>query len=53
VIRFNDFNFDESVYVVGNEQDYHFKVLKIILKELSYPWAENLSHLSYGNGRTA
>jgi arginyl-tRNA synthetase len=48
VIRFNDFNFDESVYVVGNEQDYHFKVLKIILKELSYPWAENLSHLSYG-----
>ncbi|MBA3986292.1 MAG: arginine--tRNA ligase [Flavobacteriales bacterium] len=36
------------VYTVGNEQDYHFKVLFLILKKLGYPWAENLFHLSYG-----
>ena len=36
------------VYTVGNEQDYHFKVLFLILKKLGYPWASNLYHLSYG-----
>ena len=36
------------IYTVGNEQDYHFKVLFLILKKLGYSWAENLSHLSYG-----
>jgi arginyl-tRNA synthetase len=36
------------VYTVGNEQDYHFKVLFLILKKLGYTWAENLYHLSYG-----
>lgn len=36
------------VYTVGNEQDYHFKVLFLILKKLGYDWAENLYHLSYG-----
>ncbi|WP_396217338.1 arginine--tRNA ligase [Flavobacterium sp.] len=36
------------VYTVGNEQDYHFKVLFLILKKLGYQWAENLFHLSYG-----
>lgn len=36
------------IYTVGNEQDYHFKVLFLILKKLGYDWAENLSHLSYG-----
>ncbi len=36
------------VYTVGNEQDYHFKVLFLILKKLGYHWAENLYHLSYG-----
>ena len=36
------------VYTVGNEQDYHFKVLFLILKKLGYSWAENLYHLSYG-----
>ncbi len=36
------------VYTVGNEQDYHFKVLFLILKKLGYSWAENLFHLSYG-----
>ena len=36
------------IYTVGNEQDYHFKVLFLILKKLGYTWAENLHHLSYG-----
>ncbi len=36
------------IYTVGNEQDYHFKVLFLILKKLGYDWAKNLSHLSYG-----
>ncbi len=36
------------IYTVGNEQDYHFKVLFLILKKLGYDWAENLYHLSYG-----
>ena len=36
------------VYTVGNEQDYHFKVLFLILKKLGYDWAKNLYHLSYG-----
>lgn len=36
------------IYTVGNEQDYHFKVLFLILKKLGYTWAENLFHLSYG-----
>ncbi len=46
--RYKDFKFDEHIYVVGNEQDYHFKVLKIILEELGYPWARCIHHLSYG-----
>jgi len=46
--RFNDFNADEAIYVVGNEQNYHFQVLKIILDKLGFSWAENLHHLSYG-----
>ena len=48
ILRYKDFNFNESAYVVGNEQDYHFKVLKIVLERLGYDWAENLSHISYG-----
>ena len=47
-IRYKDFKFDEHLYVVGNEQDYHFKVLKIILEKLGYDWAKNIYHLSYG-----
>jgi arginyl-tRNA synthetase len=43
-----DFNFDQSVYVVGNEQEYHFKVLFEILKRLGLKGAEKLYHLSYG-----
>ncbi len=46
--RVEDFGIDEMVYTVGNEQDYHFKVLFLILKKLGYDWAENLYHLSYG-----
>ncbi|WP_196892441.1 arginine--tRNA ligase [Aureivirga marina] len=46
--RFNDYNIDSLTYTVGNEQDYHFKVLFLILKKLGYDWAENLYHLSYG-----
>ena len=46
--RFSDFNANELIYVVGNEQNYHFQVLKIILAKLGYNWAEFLYHLSYG-----
>ncbi len=48
IMRYDDFKFDESIYVVGNEQDYHFKVLSIILDKLEYPWSNRLTHLSYG-----
>jgi arginyl-tRNA synthetase len=43
-----DFKLDKSIYVVGNEQDYHFKVLFLILKKLGRKYADNLYHLSYG-----
>lgn len=46
--RFKDFNIDSLTYTVGNEQDYHFKVLFLILKKLGYDWAANMYHLSYG-----
>jgi arginyl-tRNA synthetase len=47
--RVKDFpDINGMVYTVGNEQDYHFKVLFLILKKLGYSWAENLFHLSYG-----
>ena len=48
VQRFEEYNFDKIVYTVGNEQDYHFKVLFLILKKLGYKWADGLYHLSYG-----
>jgi arginyl-tRNA synthetase len=47
-MKYNDFHMDESIYVVGNEQDYHFKVLFLILKKLGKKWAKGLYHLSYG-----
>jgi len=47
-MKFDDFNMDESLYVVGNEQDYHFKVLFLILEKLGKTWAKGLYHLSYG-----
>lgn len=46
--RFETFDIDKLIYVVGNEQDYHFKVLFLILKKLGYKWADSLEHLSYG-----
>ena len=47
--RFEDFpQIDSLIYTVGNEQDYHFKVLFAILRKLGYSWADNLYHLSYG-----
>ncbi|MEK6615738.1 MAG: arginine--tRNA ligase [Bacteroidota bacterium] len=46
--RQKEFHFNRLVYVVGNEQEYHFKVLFLILKKLTYNWAQNLFHLSYG-----
>ena len=46
--RFEENSLDSHVYVVGNEQDYHFQVLKLILGKLGFPWAEQIYHLSYG-----
>ena len=49
VDRFNDFkDLSGVIYTVGNEQDYHFKVLFLILKKMGYDWAKNCYHLSYG-----
>ncbi len=48
VQRFKEYGLDKIIYVVGNEQDYHFQVLALILKKLGYAWAENIFHLSYG-----
>jgi len=47
-LKYDDFRMDESIYVVGNEQDYHFKVLFLILQKLGKTWAKGLYHLSYG-----
>ena len=46
--RYEEYRFDTHIYVVGNEQNYHFQVLKLVLKKLGYPWADRLFHLSYG-----
>ena len=46
--RFDEYNIDELVYVVGNEQNYHFQVLSLVLDKLGYAWAKNLKHMSYG-----
>jgi arginyl-tRNA synthetase len=46
--RYNDFSMDTSVYVVANEQDYHFKVLKLVLQKLGRPYGDGIFHLSYG-----
>lgn len=48
VQREEEVHFNKMVYVVANEQDYHFKVLFLILKKLGYTWADGLHHLSYG-----
>lgn len=46
-LRHEEFNMDKMVYVVANEQDYHFKVLKLALQKLGYKWADGIYHLSY------
>ena len=46
--RFNEFDMDEMIYVVGNEQNYHFQVLSLICGKLGFPWANKIKHLSYG-----
>ena len=46
--RFSQYHLDSHVYVVGNEQDYHFQVLKLILKKLGFDWSDQIYHLSYG-----
>ncbi len=48
LLRQADFKFNKHLYVVGNEQNYHFKVLKIVLKKMGYNWADDIFHLSYG-----
>ncbi len=48
VSRFKEYGFDRNIYVVGNEQNYHFQVLKAILKRMGYLWADGLVHFSYG-----
>ena len=49
ILRFNDFpNISRQIYTVGNEQEYHFKVLFLILEKLGYTWAKECFHLSYG-----
>jgi arginyl-tRNA synthetase len=47
-LKYDDYKMNESIYVVGNEQDYHFKVLFLILQKLGKSWAQGLYHLSYG-----
>ena len=46
--RFSEFRLDSHIYVVGDEQNYHFQVLKLILKKLGFAWADQIYHLSYG-----
>ena len=55
-LRFEDFPIDKMIYVVGNEQNYHFQVLSILLDRLGFKWGKDLVHFSYGmvelpNGR--
>ncbi len=47
-LRYNDFSPEKLLYVVGNEQNYHFNILKLILKKINRKWADNIYHLSYG-----
>ena len=47
-MRFNDYHIDKMIYVVGNEQNYHFQVLSILLDRLGFKWGKDLVHFSYG-----
>jgi len=48
VERHREYNFNRCIYVVGNEQNYHFQVLRAVLKKMGYAWADGLFHFSYG-----
>lgn len=48
VLRYNDYHFDRHIYVVGNEQNYHFQVLTLALQKMGFEWASGLHHFSYG-----
>ncbi|MCU0455527.1 MAG: arginine--tRNA ligase [Bacteroidales bacterium] len=48
VLRQNEYGFSRCLYVVGNEQNYHFQVLKAVLKKMGYSWSDGLYHFSYG-----
>ena len=48
VLRHDEYGFDRCIYVVGNEQNYHFQVLKAVLKRIGYKWSDGLYHFSYG-----
>ena len=47
-LRYRQYHFDQHIYVVGNEQDYHFKVLKLVLKKMGFEWSDAIKHFSYG-----
>ncbi|HNL85090.1 MAG TPA: arginine--tRNA ligase [Chitinophagales bacterium] len=47
-LKYQDFHMNTSIYVVGNEQDYHFKVLKLIMQKMGRPYADGIHHFSYG-----
>ncbi|HKJ42575.1 MAG TPA: arginine--tRNA ligase [Sunxiuqinia sp.] len=47
-MRFNDYKIDKMIYVVGNEQNYHFQVLSVLLDKLGFEWGKGLHHFSYG-----
>ena len=46
--RYDEYGFDEMIYVVGNEQNYHFQVLKLILGKMGFAWSDAIYHMSYG-----
>jgi arginyl-tRNA synthetase len=48
ILRYNYYKFNRCIYVVGNEQNYHFQVLKALLKRMGYNWADGLIHFAYG-----
>jgi arginyl-tRNA synthetase len=48
VDRYNEYHFNKNIYVVGNEQNYHFHVLKALLYKMGYQWSQGLYHFSYG-----
>ena len=47
IVKFSDFNIDQAIWVVGNEQDHHFKVLFQVFKKFGYAWADKCVHISY------